>query len=161
MTILETVYASAPTSQVIISTLEIKHAAFSPIRICNDFADHEVTLETAEVVTFVQSGFDYSLPSKDTRGNQTLMFTIQNIDGVAQSSIDDALELGGQITVTYRAYLSTDLSAPAAAPITLTLVGATFERGAAQIECAFFDLLNTAWPRKRYTATFAPGLKYQ
>ena len=29
-----------------------------------------------------------------------------------------------------------------------------------KVNAAFFDMINTAWPRKFYTADFAPGLKY-
>ena len=160
MTILETVYASAPADQVIIPTLEIDHPSFDTIRIAADFSDHTVTLEDMSVVTFEQSAFDYQLPNKDTSGNQTLTFAIENVTGRAQAALDAALATGGQITVTYREYLASDLSAPAGPPVVMTLIGASFERGLCQIQCAYFDLLNTAWPRQRYTAEFSPGIRY-
>lgn len=160
MSLIEIVYASAPADQVIINTLEIKHPSIDPIRICADYADHTVTLEDDTEVTFLQSGFDISLPNKDTSGNQALRFAIDNVTGIAQAAIDTALNAGGPIAVIYRAYLLSDLSAPAAPPVSMVLVAATFESSAVQIEASYFDLLNTAWPRKRYTATFAPGIKY-
>ena len=160
MSLLEVVYASAPTDQVIIHTLEIKHPSIDTIRICADYADHEVTLEDASVVTFEQSGFDIELPNKDTSGNQVLTFAVSNVDGVAQAALDTALEAGGQITITYRAYLSSDLTTPAQPPTVMTLIGATFQAGTVQLKASYFDLLNTAWPRMRYTSDFSPAIKY-
>lgn len=160
MSLIETVYASAPAQYVIIPTLEIKHADIDTIRICADYADHVCTLEDDSVVTFEQSAFDYQLPNKDTSGNQTLQFAIDNVMGVVQEAVDAILAGDGQSTLTYREYLNTDLSAPAAPPIVMTIIGVAMQGGVAQISAAYYDLLNTAWPRKRYTADFAPGIKY-
>ena len=160
MSLIEIVYASAPADQVIINTLEIKHPSIDTIRICADYADHVLTLETAEVVTFEQSGFDIQLPNKDTSGNQVLTFAVSNVDGVAQAALDEAMSAGGEITITYRAYLASDTSAPAEPPTVMTLIGATFQSGTVQLKASYFDLLNTAWPRRRYTSDFSPAIKY-
>ena len=159
MSILDVVYSSAPAAEVIISTLEIKHpTAFETIRICDGFEDQTVTLEDDSVVTFLAGGIDIALPKKDTSGQQTLAFAIDNVTGEAERAVDAAIEAGGQVTVIFRPYLYSDLSAPAEPPLVLTMVGGQFEGSVVQIEAAYFDLLNTAWPRKRYTLEFAPGL---
>jgi predicted ABC-type sugar transport system permease subunit len=161
MSILDIVYSSAPTSEVIIPTLEIKHpTAFEPIRICAGFEDHMITLESGQTVLFQGGGIDVSLPSKDTSGQQVLAFAIDNVTGEAQRAIDSALQAGGGVTVTYRTYLHSDLSAPAEPPLVLTMAGGSFEGSVVQIRAAYFDLLNTAWPRDRYTIDFAPGLAF-
>lgn len=158
MTILDTVYASAPTDEVLIATLEILTA--EPQRICSGFDDITVTLETSEQVTFLARGIDVALPTKDTSGNQSLTFAIDNVAGVAQAQIDAALEAGTKVLVVYRSYLASDLTAPAEPPLTMTLVGGVMEGSRLEIQAAYYDLLNTAWPRDRYTVEFAPGLKY-
>lgn len=158
MTILANVYASAPTAEVIIPTLEILTA--TPQRICGGFEDVTVTLETDETVTFLGAGIDISLPAADTSGQQTLAFSIDNVTGEAQAQIDAALELDQRVTIIYRPYLASDLSAPSEPPIRMTLVGGGFEGGHLELQAAYYDLLNTAWPRELYTAEFAPGLKY-
>ena len=160
MTILAVVYASAPAAEVIIPTLEISHPAIETIRICAGFEDHDLTLETEETVTFEAAGIEVALPKRDTSGQQSLTFAIDNVTGIAQQRIDTALEQGGQVAITYREYLASDPSAPASVPIRMTLIGGRFQGGVVQLQAAYHDLLNYAWPRERYTADFAPGLKY-
>jgi hypothetical protein len=159
VTILEQVYASG--GDIIISTLELTCPAWvEPIRICNGFEDQTVTLETAASATFVAAGIDVSLPEKSNRGGASLSFAIDNVLGEAQSLLDQAFEEGEQVLLTYRAYLASDLSEPAEAPLKLIVRGGTMQGSTIQIQAAFFDLINTKWPRNDYTAGFAPGLKY-
>lgn len=158
MTILSTVYASAPAAEVIIPTLEIRTP--TPIYTCAGFEDQEVTLEDGTDVTFTASGLDVSLPARNDTGQQTLTFAIENVTGIAQREIELAIENGSRIPVIYRPYLSSDLSAPAEAPIKLNLSGADFRGSTVQVTCSYQDPINTAWPRLRYTADFAPGLVY-
>jgi hypothetical protein len=42
----------------------------------------------------------------------------------------------------------------------MTVLSGDMQGSVIQIQAGFFDLLNTAWPRDKYTASFAPGLKY-
>lgn len=162
MTLLATVYASAPAAEVMIPTLDISHPAFpdGAIRTCAGFEDITATLETGDTVTFTASGLDVSLPSKTDSGQQNLAFAIENVTGIAQNAIDTALEAGGEIRVTYRAYLASDLSAPAEPPLKMVLVGAEFQGSQLQVTASYMDIINRAWPADRYTATFASGLKY-
>lgn len=160
MTILETVYASAPADQVLIPTLEIAHDAIETIRICAGFEDVEATLEDDSTVTFEAAGIQIALPKRDTSGQQSLTFAIDGVTGIAQDRIDAALEAGGQVTITYRTFLSSDLTAPADTPLVMTLVQGRIERGVVQLQASYHDLLNYAWPRDRYTADFSPGIRY-
>jgi len=64
------------------------------------------------------------------------------------------------VPINYRVYLSTDLTAPAKKPYKMIMRGGSFEGVMVQIEAGYFDLLNTSWPRLRYVADFAPGLRY-
>lgn len=157
--LLEIVYASGG-DDVIIPTLEIKHPAFAPIRTCAGFEDQTVTLETGETITFTASGLDISLPARNSSGQQNLNFAIENVTGIAQRAIDDALSAGGQINVIYRTFLSSDLSTPAEPPLKMVLVGAEFEGPSVQVTASYQDLIGYAWPRDRYSVDFAPGLKY-
>ena len=160
MSLIETVYASAPSEYVILATLEILVPSFDPIRVVAAYEDLTATLETDETVTFQAGPFEYRRPKKDTSGNQTLTFAIANVTGEAQKAVEAALEADAEVPVIYREYLSTDLTAPAITPIKMTVRGGSFEGVMVQVEAGYFDLLNAAWPRKRYTADFAPGLRY-
>jgi hypothetical protein len=160
MTILRTLYASAPASEVLIPTIEIRHASMPTVYLTVGFKDVTATLEDASTVTFIATGMDISLPEKDASGNQSLIFAIDNITGEAQRFVDTALEAGGEMLLIYREYLASDLTTPASTPKTLNIIGGTFEGGTFQAEASYYDMLNTAWPRDRYTADFAPGIKY-
>lgn len=101
------------------------------------------------------------LPERSTVGNQSLRFGLGVVDGRAHRLISDALDSGLPSYVVYREYVSTDTSAPAAAPKRMLIQGGDLNSNALQIEASYFDLLNLAWPRDRYTADKAPGVKYQ
>lgn len=160
MSIIQTVYASAPTDKVILPTLEILVPGEEPIRVVAAYEDVTATLEDSSVVTFKAGPFEYKEPAKDTQGNQTLTFAIANVTGEAQKAVEAAIESGDEVPVNYRVFLSTDLTAPAKKPFKMTLRGGTFEGMMVQIEAGYYDLLNTNWPRLRYTADEYPGLRY-
>ena len=159
MTILERVYASG--GDVIISTLELTCAAWSePILLCNGFEDQSVLDENGRALTFLASGIAVSLPARTNSGAQNLNFAIDNVTGEAQAKIDAALEAGQQVSLIFRTYLASDLTAPAEAPYRMKVLGGTISGSQVQIQAGYFDLINVAWPRDLYTTQFAPGLKY-
>ena len=160
MSLIETVYASAPSEHVILPTLEILVPGADPIRVVAAYEDVTAELETGETVTFQAGPFAYKEPSKDTRGLQMLTFSIANVTGEAQEAVDRAIEEDAHVPVNYRVFLSSDLSAPAKKPYKMTMRGGSFSGMMVQVEAGYFDLLNTQWPRLRYTAELAPGLRY-
>ena len=160
MTNINIVYASAPSAEVLIPTLEFKNETAGVIRLAQSFNDLAATTELAETVTFMQSAWEVSLPNKDATGQQTLQFQICNVTGEAQRFIDDCMASGKPTSVIYREFYADDLSAPASTPIKMTLRGGSAEGITVGIEAGYFDLLNVGWPRFRYTPEFAPGIKY-
>ncbi|MCL1123607.1 DUF1833 family protein [Shewanella surugensis] len=160
--VLQTLYASAPTNDFPIHTLELSHNAFNDgvIRLCQGFDDIEAKLETGEQVGFMASGFAVSLPKRSLRGQQDLQFQLDNVSGEAAQQVDAALDAGGKITVTYRVYLASNLSEPAQAPVVMTAKTVKITISSVVVVASFHDLVNKAWPRRRYTTAFAPGLKY-
>lgn len=160
MTILEQVYASG--GDVIISTIELSCAAWAaPILICNGFEDQNVIDENGRALTFIAAGIDVALPEKGNRGSQMLTFAIDNVTGEAQAKIDAALEAEERVTLIFRTYLASDLTAPAETPYRMTVLGGDISGSAVQIQAGFFDMIGVAWPRDLYTTNFAPGLRYQ
>lgn len=158
MTIIKKAYASADDE--IIRTLEILVSGADPIRVCTGFEDRTLTLEDDSTADFVAGPVDIKEPKKATGGRQILRFAIANVTEVAQQAVEQALESGAEVPVIYRKYVADDLSAPAAIPMELVLVGGNFDGLMLNIEASYMDPLNTAWPRKRYTADVAPGLRY-
>lgn len=158
--ILSTVYASAPSGIVIVQTLEIRVQGMDPIMVCNGFQDMACKLETGADVLFEAGNLSIALPARDEGANQTLKFGLWNVHGRAQMAVEKALSSGAQVPILYREYLSSDLSAPASGPVPFVMVGGQFEGLEVQIEAGYYDILNTAWPRERYTQLNAPGIKY-
>lgn len=160
MTVLERVFASSGT-EVVIPTLEITCDAWAaPLLLCNGYENHTCTTEDARSLTFLASGIQVALPKRNTSGTQILTFAIDNVTGQAQQLIDAALEAGDMVRLTFRHYLSSDKTAPAEPPLKFIVRDGAMEGATLQINAAFFDMINTAWPRNFYTPEFAPGLRY-
>ena len=159
MTILEQVYASG--GDCIISTLELTCPAWgAPVLLCQGYEDQTCIDEDSRTLTFLASGIDIALPKKGNTAGQTLTFAIDNVTGEAQNKIDQALEAEQRITIIYRVFLESDKSTPAEPPYKMTVLGGSMQGASVQIQCGFFDLINTKWPRELYTTKFAPGLRY-
>lgn len=160
MTVLEQVYASAGPD-VVIFTLELTCDAWAaPILICNGFEDQTCVTEDVRTLTFLAAGISISLPRKDSRGGQDLSFAIDNVTGEAQANIDAAMDAGADVTMTLRIYLKSNKTTPQETPYRMKVKDGTIQGSSVQIRAGFFDMLNTAWPRRLYTLEFAPGLRY-
>lgn len=160
--VLSRLYASSPVDDYIIYALELRHLSFDggAIRLCQGFDDVVVVLENAESATFLASGFEVSLPKRAMRGKQDLQFQLDNVSGEAVLALDAAIEMGGPIQVILRTYTASDLSAPAQPPVVMTAVAVKVNIRSVVVVASFHDLVNKAWPVRRYTPSFAPGLKY-
>ncbi|MCS4271222.1 MULTISPECIES: DUF1833 family protein [Raoultella] len=158
MTILNRLYASSG-SEVIIETLQINIGS-TVYFFCKGYEDITATVENGDVLTFSAAGIDIALPARNSDGTQDLQFAISNIDGEVSTAIRKALanlEIG---SLTYRQYVSTDLSAPATVPYTLAIKSGSWTAIQAQITAGYMNVLDTAWPRFRYTLNEFPGLRY-
>lgn len=158
MTILNRLYASSG-SEVIIETLQINIGSTVHF-FCKGYEDITATVENGDVLPFSAAGIDIALPARNSDGTQDLQFAISNIDGEVSTAIRKALanlEIG---SLTYRQYVSTDLSAPATVPYTLAIKSGSWTAIQAQITAGYMNVLDTAWPRFRYTLNECPGLRY-
>ena len=68
MSIVSVTYASAPSADLLIPTLEFDNEAAGVIRLAQSFNDVTATTELAETVTFIESAWEVSLPNKDAAG---------------------------------------------------------------------------------------------
>ncbi|MCB5297569.1 DUF1833 family protein [Yersinia intermedia] len=158
MTVLNRLYASSG-SEVIIQTLEIAVGS-NVYWLTRGWEDITAVLETGVSATFTACGIDIALPARNSDGTQDLKFAISNIDGVVSMAIRDALDNLSTASLTYRCYVSTDLSAPATKPYTLTVKSGYWTATEVQITAGYMNVLDTAWPRHRYTLPNYPGLRY-
>ena len=158
MTILNRLYASSG-QEVIIETLQI-NIGDEVLYLCKGYEDITATTENGDSITFTASAIDIALPARNSDGTQDLQFAISNIDGEASTAIRNALDNLSSASLTYRNYVSTDLAAPASVPYTLAIKSGTWTATQAQITAGYMNVLDTAWPRYRYTLNNFPGLRY-
>ncbi|ENZ8824513.1 DUF1833 family protein [Klebsiella aerogenes] len=158
MTVLNRLYASSG-SEVIIETLQINIGS-TVHYFCKGYDDITATTENGDVITFSAAGIDIAIPARNSDGTQDLQFAISNIDGEVSTAIRDALASLTNASLTYRQYVSTDLNSPASVPYTLAIKSGSWTALQAQITAGYMNVLDTAWPRYRYTLNDFPALRY-
>lgn len=166
---LEEAYASAPAGEVILHTLEFRHAAFSqPIRVVRDYTDLTATLEAtaplnpSTAVTFVAYPFELQLPDVTTGPSPEVVITIDNVARDILANMDLAADSGTLVEVTYRAYLLSDLTHPQNNP-PLTMVVRDIEADIFHVtaRASFGEYANKPFPGEIYSLDRFPGLVVQ
>lgn len=163
---LKEAYAAAPTNVVIYHTLEFRHSAFStPIRVVRDYANLTATLEAtapadpSTAVLFVGFAFELTKPEMSTSGVPQLTIEIDNVDRSIVANIEQAITSTELVQVTYREFLSSDLSAPQNdPPITMTVMAISADVFKVRATCGFPDMQNRRFPTKEYDPQTFPGL---
>lgn len=158
-------YAS-DTSEPIISTLEIRHVAFTqPIRVVNDHRDFVAYLEAdapvdaGREVVFIASAFELTLPEVIRGNSPEIEIQLDNVSGEVVQYLDAAANSGELIEVTYRPYLPSDRSRPAVtAPITLQIKTVSADMFRVKATAGYPNLANSKFPSETYTSERFPGL---
>jgi len=165
-------YASAPVSEVIIDTLEIRHPSFfddagnpTAIRICRDRVDFEAYLEVGarmnagQRVTFIAVPFDFKLPGAAEARVPQLEIGIDNIDRSITAAVERAYQQSDPIQVTYRPYLASDPSSPQMdPPINMILSRVTVSVFRVTGTATLSDVHNWPFPGRVYNPADFPGL---
>lgn len=163
---LQEAYASAPSDEVVLHTLEIRHPDFAtPIRVVRDHANFTAYLEDdapedpGAEVTFVAFPFDFILPDVSKTAVPEIEIILDNISGELLGYLDAAAQSADLIEVTYRPYLASDTSGPQMDP-PLTLVVREVEADVFRVRAraGFGELGNRKFPAEVYTASRFPGL---
>lgn len=162
-------FAAAPADEVIYHTLEIRHSSFaSPIRVVRDLVDLDATLEAdapedaSTEVTFLGYAFDLVPPEVGAGGTPQLGIEIDNVSREILANIELAMASSSLLTVIYRAYLASDLTAPANdPPLTLTIFQISANPMRIRAVAGFQDIVNKRFPADTYTAERFPGLTLQ
>lgn len=166
---LKEAYASAPVRDVVYHTLEIHHAAFTtPIRVVRDRVDLVARLEPGapqnpgEEVVFSAFAFDLLRPEVSATGVPQCTVEIDNVSREILANIELAMPSIEAVRLTYREFLSSDLSRPQNdPPITLTLISISADVFKVRAVAGFSDFGNRRFPRDEYTAERFPGLVAQ
>lgn len=162
-------YAASPVDVVVYHTLEIRHASFAtPIRAVRDFDNLDVTLEAdapsdgGTEVTFIGYAFELTPPDVTPEGSPQLVIEIDNVARDILANIELAMASSSLLEVTYRAYLSTDLTGPQNdPPLTLTIFSISATPMRIRAVAGFQDVVNKRFPSVEYSAETHPGLTLQ
>lgn len=159
-------YASAPASDVILHTLEIRHATFAtPIRVVRDRSDLTATLEASApidpstAVLFTAFAFDIVPPEVHVSGSPQCVIEIDNVSREILAYIEQAMSSTELLECTYRAYLASDLTGPQNdPPLTLTIISVAADMMKIRAVATFGDISNRKFPAIEYSAEVFPGL---
>ena len=163
---LKEAYAAAPSNVVILHTLELRHPNFTqPARVVNDHNDLLARLEASapenplEYVTFQAFAWQMTLPGIDESASPEIVLVLDGVSDQIVKQLELAKQSQDVIEVTYRPFLSTDLSAPAMnPPLTLVMTQVTADSMRVTARVTYQDLANRAFPGIDYTAERFPGL---
>ena len=163
---LKEAYASAPSSEVILHTLEIRHPSFTePIRVVRDYHDFSATLEldapinAGQPVTFIAMAFDFVMPEVSKAMSPEIEISLDNVSGEIIAYLDSAAQSPDLIEVTYRPYLASDTSGPQMTPpLTLVIRSVTADVFRVRARAGYADLSNRKFPNEVYDTERFPGL---
>lgn len=160
-------YASAPSDEVILFTIELRHPNFTePLRVVRDFKNLTAYLEAdapedaGQEVMFLAYPFDIQPPDTDEYGKPELTITIDNVGREVMTYIEEAVKSQDVIDVTYRLYLASDLSGPQNnPPMTMQCTSITATPKSITMVASFPDLSSKAFPKFKYTLEQFPSLQ--
>ena len=169
---LKEAYASAPSEIIILHTLELRHSAFIDengkpvaIRVVRDNINHICQLEESaplnagQEVEFVAMAFDLELPPVEAIPVPEITLTLDTVSTELIEYLDKAIETQDMIEMTYRPYLSNDLSCPQMnPPITLVITEITVDVSKISATARMMDIGNKSFPAENYTVKKYLGL---
>lgn len=159
-------YASAPSAETVIHTLELRHPDFTtPIRVVRDKQDFTATLEAdapedpGAEVTFVAFAFDFLMPDVNKNAVPEIEIVLDNASAEIIGYLDAAAQSSELIEVTYRPYLASDTSGPQMdPPLTLVLREVKADIFRIRARAGFGDLGNRRFPSETYSSDRFAGL---
>lgn len=169
---LKEAYSSAPSDVILLHTLELRHLSFvdengnpTAIRVVRDNINHicmledSAPLDAGKAVEFIAMGFDFELPPVEAIPVPEITLTLDNVSTEIIQYLDRAVETQDMIEMTYRPYLSNDLSSPQMnPPITLVITEITADISKISATARMMDIGNKSFPAENYTVKKYPGL---
>lgn len=157
---LKEAYASADAEVIVYHTLEIAHPAFTEtLYVVRDWEDLNAYLEDGTPVTFTRFAFRLVQPEVSPEGVPIFQLEIDNVNREIVNNMQLATQSNDPVKITYREYISTDLSGPQNDPpleADLSNVKATVFLVTAQ--ASFGNYRNKRFPNEEYTSERFPGL---
>jgi len=174
---LQEAYATAPTNEVILHTLELRHPSFvdTAIRVVMDIGTsftvedeevfgHYLTLEDSapdspqQSVFFQSCMFDLNLPEQKEGSLPSIGIELDNVSRLVIQYLDNAIGQRAPIELTYREYLFSDKEKPQFILGGLTMRQVKANAGKISGTAQFSDLINKSFPSKLYRPDEFRGL---
>ena len=154
---LNEVYASGNNAPIVCLVLQLPNAASYDNLYYYLGNGTKITLDAR---TYSPSSFQVSMPTKSDNGFTDLNFAICNVDNEVYRQYK---RLDGY-TKDYPSYVILQQFHPETKvkeyELKLTITGVQFTMKQVNFTASFCDMLNTEFPRLRYTQENCPGLKY-
>lgn len=148
---LNEIYASG--GQLPTVTLQIDNEDIGQLRFVLGYEDQKIA-----GATYSASAFLIQLPERSDSGFTDLSFSICGVSGQCYDYIKRALASHATTYLTLKQWHAE--TEDLLYSLTLTVTGGQLTRDQANFTASFCDMLNTEFPKLRYTAFNAPGLKY-
>lgn len=159
--VLSHIYNSAPTDDAQLVLMQLSCSAWAaPIRLAVSGRDETVTLPGGEIATFQWSGLSVNLPDQKASGSGDLSFSIGGVTATALQAIDDAVAADEPVTATLYIYTQLYRDAPQKTPLSLEVTSIIADDTSIQCVAQMRDVINSRYPKLRYTPDNTPGLKY-
>lgn len=130
-----------------------------PIYLVNDNAELTAQLETGETVTFLTRPFAISVAGSGENGLRSINLTVDNTDKQVSQLIARVKKRTAPLEITFRVYLSNDLTGPQhAPPIRLYLESVETKGSSVAGEAKFIDIQNAPFPNAYYVKRRFPTL---
>ena len=146
------IYASG--GQLPLVTLIINNSETGTLRYVLDNQPRQISGQEYEA-----SAFTVQLPERSESGFTDLSFSVCGVNGDCYRYVRQALASHATTYITLQ-HRHPESPADVLYELTLTVTGGQITREAATFTASFCDMLNVEFPRLRYTAHNAPGLKY-
>lgn len=153
-------YACAPSNEAVLETLVIEHPDVgTPIYLVKNRENLTFTLEDLSEVEFTGAAFRLALPPSGENGLQDLTLSFDNVGDELRDFINTVKASVDPVTITYRPYLSSDLTTPQMdPPLTLWLRDITMNVFEASGRASFAEVINKKFPADFYTRRRFPSL---
>ena len=121
--------------------------------------ERDATFDPGDYVDFVAVPFSFALPSTRADEVPSIQITIDAVSRTVVEGIDKTRESFQPVVVTYRPYLSNDLSKPQMSPpLVMSMVGVSIKADSITGTATFDDIVNKKFPSIKYSADNYPYL---
>ena len=142
-----------------VHTFQIEHSSLTePLRFTSDSINQTVTLD-GETLNFESRNIEFNLGALTPGVLSVFDLTLDNVDREFNKiffNITDSKEFA---TLTYRVFLSDDLTRVQADPIILNINTCDIDQFGVRIAASHIGLVNSRFPNQKFTAGQFPSIK--